>query len=191
MSFFFSQKFPSEQFLVDDCGDQIKMQILFLFAIFVPVFGDLYLRRNEDSEVAICDTFDVCNIVHHQFWGSDSVEKLCKCPEGSFCPGTFDANDSSSLPVNIRTQMKFCSTISQLEDQLKECENDEDVIKVRTIYHVDQLKNVSASLVCNCWKEKPVYWRFHSRHGRAIEEDEKLFEYVDNFRCSGEFFWKF
>jgi protein giant-lens (argos) len=164
------------------------MQIFFiaLFAAFSLVAGDLYLRRSEDSDVAICSQFDICNLVHNHYWGMNSVEKLCKCPEGTHCPATFSPNDGWSLAVNVRTQMKFCSPIVQLESQLEECGEQEVAIRVRTLYHIDQVKNVSASILCNCEKEGPIYWRYHSRHGKNVEDDEKLFEVVDNFQCSGE-----
>lgn len=159
---------------------------LITFVAFFYVSGDVYLRRLEDSEVAICSPFDICNLVHNPTWGINSVEKLCKCPEGTFCPATFSKIDGRSLAVNVRTQMKFCSSVHELEAELETCIDDEVAIRVKTVYHIDQVKNVSASLLCNCEYEGPTYWKYHSRVGKAVIDDEKLFEVVDNFKCSGE-----
>jgi hypothetical protein len=149
------------------------------------VSGDLYLRRSEDSDVTVCEKFDICNLVHNPYWGTNSVEKLCKCPEGTFCPATFTPNDGWSLPVNVRTQMKFCSPIAQLQSQLEPCEDEDIAITVKTFFHIDQVKNVSANILCSCERDVPTYWKYHSRAGRNVVEDEKLFEVVDNFQCSG------
>lgn len=150
------------------------------------VSGDVYLRRSEDSEVAVCSEFDICNLVHNPFWGINSVEKLCKCPEGTFCPATFSLTDGASLSVNRRTQMKFCSPIDHLQSKLETCDDDEVAIRLRTVYHIDQVKNVSARILCNCDYDGPTYWKYHSRVGKVVADDEKLFEVVDNFQCSGE-----
>lgn len=166
------------------------MNLLFLFlALFTiasVVFGNVNLRRREDSEVAICDQFDICNLVYNPYWGFNSVEKICKCPGETFCPATFSQNDGFSLAVNRRTQMKFCSPIEELQAELETCDDEEVAIKVRTVYHIDQVKNVSASILCNCDYDAPTYWKFHSRLGKIVADDEKLFEVVDNFKCSGE-----
>lgn len=159
---------------------------LFTFASFTCVTCDSYLRRNEDSDVAICREFDICNLVHKPYWGINSVEKLCKCPENSFCPATFSPNDGFSLAVNLRTQMKFCSPIQDLQTQLETCDADEVAIRVKTVYHIDQVKNVSATILCNCDYEGPTYWKYHSRVGKVVMDDEKLFVVIDNFQCSGE-----
>lgn len=157
------------------------------FAAISSVSCDLYLRRSEDSTVAICNQFDICNLVHNPYWGINSVEKLCRCPEGTFCPATFATNDGWSLPVNSRTQMKFCSPIIQLQSQLEACEGEDIALKVRTVYHIDQVKNVSASILCSCEHEGPIYWKYFSRVGKIVEDDEKLFEVTDNFQCTGEY----
>lgn len=167
----------------------MKLLILTLLTLLSISFvsGDLYLRRSEDSEVAICGRNDICNLVHNPKWGINSVEKLCKCPEETFCPATFSTTDGLSISVNVRTQMKFCSPILDIQSKLEMCDEGEVAIKVKTIYHIDQVKNVSASMECNCnHDDGPTYWRYHSRLGRTLE-DEKLFEVVDNFQCSGEF----
>lgn len=163
---------------------------LFTFAAVSCVSGDLYPRWSDDSNVAICDSFDICNIVHNPFWGSNSVEKLCKCPEGNFCPATFLKNDGYSVSVNVRTQMKFCTPVIQVQAQMEPCGEADIAIRVRTLYHIDQVKNTSASMMCSCEHDGPIYWKYHSRVGRNIVEDEKLFEVVDNFQCSGEDFIK-
>lgn len=191
---FFSRDPRNFQFSFENCCDRIVnmrifILILTLFAVFSFVAGDLYLRRSED-DVEICSQFDICNIVHNHYWGMNSVEKLCKCPDETYCPATFSLNDGWSLAVNRRTQMKFCSPIVQLESQLEECGEQEVAIRVRTLYHIDQVKNVSAKILCNCEKEGPIYWRYHSRVGKEVEDDEKLFEIIDNFQCSGEKKWR-
>lgn len=163
-----------------------SVELLTFAVMILSVSCDLYLRRNEDSDVAICSQFDICNIVHNPYWGINSVEKLCRCPEGAFCPATFAVNDGWSLPVNARTQMKFCSPIIQLQSQLDICTEGEIALKVRTVYHIDQVKNVSASLQCSCEHKKLIYWMYHSRLGKIVEDDEKLFVVVDNFQCSGK-----
>jgi hypothetical protein len=137
--------------------------------------------------VTICETFDVCNIVHNHYWGLTEIEKICKCPEGTHCPATFDSYDNRSLPVNIRTQMKFCKPLAELKFQLLDCGEDDAAISVSTMYYVDQVKNKSASLLCNCKYDQPIYWKYHSRFGKIVEEDEKLTEFIDNFQCTREF----
>lgn len=163
-----------------------------IFALFTLlsisfVSGDLHLRRSEDSEVTICGRNDICSLVHNPKWGANSVEKLCECPEKPFCPTTYSTTDGLSISVNAWTQMKFCSPILDIQSKLEMCDEGEVAIKVKTIYHIDQVKNVSASMECNCnHDDGPTYWRYHSRLGRTLE-DEKFFEVVDNFQCSGEF----
>lgn len=167
------------------------MKIIFftLFTIARFAFGDVNLRRNEDSDVKICDRFDICGIVHKPYWGNSVVEKLCKCPklglEEAFCRDTFSQNDGFSLAVNRRTQMKFCSPIRELQAELNTCAGEEVAIKVRTVNYIDQVKNVTASILCNCDYDVPTYWKFHSREGKAMD-DLKLFEDINNFQCSGD-----
>lgn len=164
---------------------QVLAFTLLFFAGIFHVSCDLYLKRIEDTQEAICEQFDICNIVHNHYFGLNSVEKLCKCPEGSFCSASFAKNDPWSLPVNVRTQMKFCSPIQQLQNQLETCVEGEAAIRVQTIYNVDQVKNVSARILCNCEDgETPNYWKYHSREGKSVVEDEKLFKVIDNFQCA-------
>lgn len=165
-------------------------RILIIFKLFIivtclRVSCDVYLRRSEDSEVAICNKFEICNLVHNPTWGVNSVEKLCKCPNGTFCPATFSKIDGKSLSVNVRTQMKFCTSLHELEAELDTCIESGIAIRVKTVYHIDQVKNVSASLLCNCDLDGPTYWRYHSRVGKAVLDDEKLFVITDNFQCAG------
>lgn len=160
--------------------------LLFSFAVLSSVSGDMYLRRTEESDEVTCERFDICNLVHNPRWGINSVEKLCKCPEDTYCPARFVPNDGFSLPVNYRTQMKFCTPLSDLEAELEMCEEDEVAIRVRTVYQIDQVKNVSARIMCNCNHDGPTYWRYHSRFGRSVLDDDELFEVIDNFQCSGK-----
>lgn len=147
--------------------------------------SEVYLKRKEDSEVAICEQFDICNLVHNPKFGINSVEKLCKCPDGSFCPTSFSPNDGSILLINSRTQMKFCSPLSELESKLEMCNENEVAIQLKKIYLIDQVQNMSASLLCNCNHDGPNYWKYHSRVGQFVASDEKLFEVLDNYQCSG------
>lgn len=164
---------------------QLVVSLSLILIAASQVACDLYLRRTEDSEVAICEQFDVCNLVHNPLWGINSVEKLCKCREGHFCPTNFSPNDGRSLPVNARTQMKFCSPVSELQAKLEMCNETEIAIKVKTLYYIDLVQNVSASILCNCNHHGHNYWKYHSRTGKAMPEDDKLFEIFDNFQCSG------
>ncbi|CRL01963.1 CLUMA_CG015422, isoform A [Clunio marinus] len=163
-------------------------KILFFVAVasfLSSASADRYLKRSEDSEISICSEFDICNLVHNPHWGINTVEKLCKCPEETFCPATFSNDDGKSLQVNVRTQMKFCSHVNDIHAGLKPCKDGGDTaIEVRTIYHIDQVKNISAKLLCSCeHKQKPIYWKYQSRVGKTVTEDEDLFEIVDNFEC--------
>lgn len=177
---------------IDEFGRQLTdmkfatLSLVWLTALSC-VSSDLYLRRSEDSEVAICEQFDVCNLVHNPKWGINSVEKLCKCSEGSFCPTNFSPNDGSSLLVNARTQMKFCTPLSELQSELEMCDENEIAIQVKTVYQIDQVQNVSASILCNCNHHGPNYWKYNSRVGQFVAENEKLFEVLDNYQCSGKF----
>jgi hypothetical protein len=162
------------------------MKLLFVFFLIAKVSCDSSLARAEDSDVAICGELDICSIVHKPYWGINQVEKFCKCPEGSYCRAKFSNDDEHSLPVNDRTQMKFCSKIIDLEEKIPKCEAGEPAIKIKTVYLIDQVKNVSASWNCNCDSDGPNYWAYKSRVGRIITDDEKLFEVVDNFECSGK-----
>lgn len=166
---------------------QFTALLLFIFALSF-VSGDMYPKRTEDSDEATCNRYDICNLVHNPRWGINSVEKLCKCPNDFFCPATFTPSDGFSLPVNVRTQMKFCSPLMDLEAELEMCDVNDIAIEVRTVYKIDQVKNVSATIKCNCNHDGPNYWRYHSRIGSTVLDDEKLFEVVDNFQCSGEKF---
>lgn len=158
---------------------------LIIFALISSASCNLYARRVEDSDAAICGKFDICNLVHNPTWGINAVEKLCKCPEGTFCPATFSPNDGWSLPVNTRTQMKFCSPIQQLQTQLEPCEKEDIAIELRTLFHVDQVKNITATMLCSCEHGSPIYWKYNSREGKDVVEDEKYSEIIDSFQCSG------
>lgn len=82
--------------------------------------------------------------------------------------------------------MKFCSPIDQLQALLPTCDENAVAVRLRTVYHIDQVKNVSARILCNCDHEGLTYWKYHSRVGKIVEDDEKLFEVFDNFQCSGK-----
>lgn len=157
----------------------------FLAVLSTAVTADLFSRRAEEFEESICGQSDICNIVVNPKWGLNSVEKMCKCPEGTFCPTNFSPNDGTSLLVNTRTQMKFCRPLYEIQSELEMCAPDEVAIRVKTVYLVDKVLNVSASLLCSCNQDRPIYWKYHSRSGQFVEEDQKLFEVYDNFQCSG------
>lgn len=163
--------------------------ILITVLMFSCVSCDLYLKRIEESDVETCGRFDICNIVHKPHWGINSVEKLCRCPEGSFCPATFSNDDKQSLPVNPRTQMKFCTPIDQLYADLQPCEPGEIAIHVSKLYNVTQLDkvlNASSTLQCSCENINPIYWKYNSRYGKSLNENGTLFNIVDNFECTGK-----
>jgi hypothetical protein len=166
------------------------MQALIFALLFSSVSGDLYLRRKEDSEVAICGQAEICNLVHKPYFGSTLlVDKFCHCPENDknfTCPADFLLNDGYSLPVNQRTQMKFCTPIAQLQLELDECDDEEVAIQVETTFILGSAKNVSAKMLCSCEPERPIYWEFHSRDGKYFKSDEKLFISIYNFKCRGE-----
>jgi hypothetical protein len=164
------------------------MKLFLVLCIFAKILCDFNTVQSEDSDVAICGELDICNIVHKPYWGINQVQKLCKCPEGSYCRAKYIPGDEYSLPVNDRTQMKFCSKLIDLEEKLPKCEDGQEAIKVKTLYVIDQVKNVSASLHCICNFDDPVYWAYKSRTGKIVLEDEKLFEVVDNFQCLGNSF---
>lgn len=67
------------------------------------------------------------------------------------------------------------------------CAAGEIAIRVKTVYLVDKVLNVSASLLCSCNQDRPIYWKYHSRSGQFVEEDQKLFKVYDDFQCSGTY----
>lgn len=162
-----------------------RINFLILLAIASTVTCNSSLFHSGISDVAICDKFDICNIVHNPHWEKNSIEKLCHCP-GDSCSAIFSTNDGFSLPINARSQMKFCTPIEELRNDLGVCEDDDTALKISSFYHIDQVKNVSASLLCSCEQNGPIYWKYLSREGKIVEKDEKLFEIIDSFQCSGE-----
>lgn len=163
---------------------QLIYAIPIIFAGILCISCEVNVRRNE-SDIVACGEFNVCNLVYNPYWSINRVEKLCKCADGVFCPAIYTQNDPRSLPVNSRTQMKFCSSVSEIKKELPDCTSDSIAITVKTVYFMDQVKNVSAEVMCTC-NLKPVYWMYHSRFGKGIPEDETLFEITDNYKCSGE-----
>lgn len=143
----------------------------------VPTFKD------EDQELIECEKFDVCNIVTFPYFGKYNVEKLCICPEGTFCPATFSKDDDHSISINVRTQMKFCNKVEDLFVELPECEVDKVALVVDTLFYVNKIANISAKLTCQCNKNH-IYWKHIMRSGVPIETDEKLFQAIDHFECS-------
>lgn len=125
---------------------------------------------------------------------SNLIEKFCKCPSHeTFCPVTYQQNDEYAINVNARTQMKFCHPVQQLFDQLKRCEKNETSLSIRTIYQLDLVKNSTVNILCSCWDQKEFgkkfnYWQFISRSGESIDDESNLFEIVDKYQCTGEFF---
>lgn len=167
-----------------------NLAIYLIFVAFSAITSaDLFLRRAEEFEESFCGQSDICNLVHNPRWGLNSVEKLCKCPEGTFCPTNFSPNDGTSLLVNARTQMKFCTPLYEIQSDLEMCIAGSVALRVKTMYLVDVVLNVSASLLCSCSQDGPIYWKYHSRSGQFVEEDQKLFEVYDNFQCSGDHFY--
>ncbi|XP_070494791.1 U-scoloptoxin(11)-Sm5a-like [Chironomus tepperi] len=156
--------------------------LIFLIFFCNIVCGHELKEKSDNGSVKICGQFDVCNIVYKPYFANNVVETLCKCPEGGYCSPTYD-NDNRSLPINPRTQMKFCEPVHELISKLPECEVGGKALEITKFYYINQIKNISTKLLCGCDKN-PVYWRHHSREGQAVPENEKLFKAFDYFECS-------
>lgn len=146
------------------------------------VYGHELSENSGEEFVEICGRYDVCSIVYKPYFGKNVVEKLCVCPEKTFCPATYD-NDNRSLSINPRTQMKFCEPVKELISELPECLIGGKALEIKKFYYINQIKNMSTKLLCGCNKH-PVYWRHHSREGQAVPENEKLFKAFDYFECA-------
>lgn len=159
----------------------------FIIAITVCtlVNGNLFLKNREENEIGQCEKFDICNVVYRPHWGKNIVERLCTCPNSthSDCPADFSREDGQSLLINARTQIKFCSPLEELYSELPECVQNEPAIKKTTYYYVDQIRNITAQILCACNKD-PIYWKYHSRDGFPVKEDEKVFLYYDFYECT-------
>lgn len=116
----------------------------------------------------------------------DQVEKRCKCPDETFCPAIYAPSDGWGLTINARTQMKFCSPMSNITTSLNKCHEDDVAISVKTLYHMDSIRNLTVELLCTCPTQEPIYWKYHSRVGETIDEDLNLFQITDNYRCVGK-----
>lgn len=116
----------------------------------------------------------------------DQVEKRCKCPDETFCPAIYAPSDGWGLTVNARTQMKFCSPMTNITSYLNQCQGDDVAITVKTLYHMDSIRNLTVELHCSCPTQEPIYWKYHSRVGETIDEDLNLFQITDNYRCVGK-----
>lgn len=163
----------------------IKLKLKYLIILMIleeVVNGSAVLENKQENTIGTCERFDVCNIVHRPYFGKFAVEKLCLCPENTFCPATF-GNDSRSLLVNSRTQMKFCHPVQELLSELPECEEGKESLEIMKFYFINEVKNISTKLLCNCDKH-PVYWKHHSRLGEAVPENDKLFKTFDYFECA-------
>lgn len=155
----------------------------FLLISVTLVSGDLSLNSTSDeTDVKFCEKFQVCNLVHNPYFGNSEVEKFCNCPKETFCPTTFDRYDNKSIPVNGRSQMKFCTKVEEIFKELPECEKDQPSLIIRKMYEITKLINTTAELTCKCNKNY-VYWNHIMRAGSPIIADEKLFMEIDHFEC--------
>lgn len=156
---------------------------LFLIISSSFVSGNFNLNSTDDEmEETFCGEFQVCNLVHHPHFGYSEVEKFCDCPKDSYCPTAFSVSDGYSIPINVRTQMKFCTKVDEIFKKLPDCEENQPALVIREMFEINKMLNTVAELTCKCDKN-PVYWKHSYRTGNPINSNEKLFEAVDHYEC--------
>lgn len=160
------------------------LKIFLVLSVSTSVFGASYVKLSDISSTGKCDKFDICNVVHRPYWSKNNVEKLCICPEGTFCPATFSQADQFSLLINSRTQMKFCSPVSTLFAELTPCNESMPALEIKSTFNSTVLSNVSAKLLCAC-ETKPVYWQYHSRSQKIFHKDDsRAYDIYDRYTCN-------
>lgn len=160
------------------------LEILGFLSILIGfVSGNFILNVTEEEvEEKFCGQYQVCNLVHLPHFGDSEVQKFCNCPQDSYCPTSFSVSDGYSIPINVRTQMKFCRKVEEVFNELPECEEDQPALVVRELFEINKMLNIFAELKCKCDKN-PVYWKHVYRTGNPVNTNEKLFEAIDHYEC--------
>lgn len=159
-----------------------RSSVLLLIIFITCVSTNDIVKYSDDNDLIECEKYDVCNVVTFPYFGKYIVEKFCNCPNGTFCPATFSKEgDGQSLAVNVRTQMKFCTKIVDLFEELPECEMDQPALIINTKLNLTIVTSVVPKLTCKCDKN-PVYWKHILRSGLPITD--KLFLQSDHYECT-------
>lgn len=160
-----------------------NFKLLVFLILLTEVVSEKAIEESEEDEpIGQCGRYDVCNIVYKPVYGKNEVEKLCLCPNNTFCPATH-GNDHRSLPVNVRTQMKFCYAIEELLSELPACEEGREALKVGKLFYINQVLNKTTTLLCGCNKN-PVYWKYNATDAETVPHYSKLLQTYDYYECA-------
>jgi len=102
-------------------------------------------QSKSERDLSICEQYSVCNIVHHRFWFPNQVERLCKCPNREECPWKWNI-DNYTMPLDNRSQLKFCKPINELPDCTTKSGESITIIKSKE----DNNVQIKAKVNCNC-----------------------------------------
>lgn len=123
-----------------------------------------------ESDLHKCGVFEACNIVHNRFWSSNLIERLCLCANRKECPWQWSQVENSSMILNNRSVMKFCTPI----DDTDACIHTKvaAIIYGRGDPSNSYLIPYNATITCNC--PASHYWRLqkytYKRDGTILQE---------------------
>ncbi|PRD36151.1 UNVERIFIED_CONTAM: hypothetical protein NCL1_09488 [Trichonephila clavipes] len=93
--------------------------ILLLFIVTKEVQSYVVYGNGATSErnLPLCGgPREACNIIRQRYWLSPLIHRLCKCPDLTDCPSTWDYGQKKrTVAFNARAQLKFCSQVGDLE----------------------------------------------------------------------------
>ncbi|XP_032677785.1 kappa-scoloptoxin(11)-Ssd1b-like [Odontomachus brunneus] len=109
-----------------------------------------------ESDLHLCESHEVCNVVHNRFWMSGLTERLCRCTDGRECPWQWTKTlDSSSAILNNRSVLKFCTQIVELET----CAHKQDAVIVHGEGNTSNSYIIPYNATVNCKCPQTHYWK--------------------------------
>ncbi|KAL0270835.1 UNVERIFIED_CONTAM: hypothetical protein PYX00_008116 [Menopon gallinae] len=155
-----------------------------------------------ERDLNVCELRSACNIIHKRFWLPPMVERLCRCPHRNECPWTWSDADNQTVYLNNRSQMKFCSPVSDLPvctqkksaitvstlrtatDDAKPTKNHTELQNGDRSRRHNEHRNITIS--CNC--QEPHYWKLKSnatKPGRRYNSTDVLLLEAEKVREVG------
>lgn len=135
-------------------------------------------QAKSERDLGICEQHSVCNIVHHRFWFPNQVERLCKCPNREECPWKWSTNDDLSMPLDNRSQLKFCKPINELPDCTMKSDKSITIKKTRE----DNNVQIKAKVHCNC--PRHTTWALIKHEQKDQHNETTDISYVEDlFKC--------
>jgi len=131
-----------------------------------------------ERDLGICEQYSVCNIVHLRFWFPNQVERLCKCPNRGECPWKWNSDNNQTMPLNNRSQLKFCKPINELPDCTKKSGESISIVKNKE----DNNVQIKTKVHCNCPYHTNWVLSYHEQ--REQHNETTNISYIkDSFTC--------